>query len=154
MIMANTQNRLDRELDTRAVTARPTHWKAPDLLPEPNPREGWKHRWIRVSMVGMADAKNISSSLREGYEFCKAEDYPEMMMHAVSDGRFKGNIEVGGLVLARIPKEFMDQRNEYYSNMNQAQLDSVDNTFLRQSDPRMPLFSEKRSETRFGKGST
>lgn len=152
--MANTQNRLDRELDTRAVTARPTHWKAPDLLPEPNPREGWKHRWIRVSMVGMADAKNISSSLREGYEFCKAEDYPEMMMHAVSDGRFKGNIEVGGLVLARIPKEFMDQRNEYYSNMNQAQLDSVDNTFLRQSDPRMPLFSEKRSETRFGKGST
>jgi hypothetical protein len=154
MIMANTQNRLDRELDTRAVTARPTHWKAPDLLPEPNPREGWKHRWIRVSMVGMADAKNISSSLREGYEFCKAEDYPEMMMHAVSDGRYKGKIEVGGLVLARIPKEFMDQRNEYYSNMNQAQLDSVDNTFLRQSDPRMPLFSEKRSETRFGKGST
>jgi hypothetical protein len=154
MIMANTQNRLDRELDTRAVSARPTHWKAPDLLPEPNPREGWKHRWIRISMVGMADAKNISSSLREGYEFCKAEDYPEMMMHAVSDGRFKGNIEVGGLVLARIPKEFMDQRNEYYSNMNQAQLDSVDNTFLRQSDPRMPLFSEKRSETRFGKGST
>jgi len=152
--MANTQNRLDRELDTRAVTARPTQWKAPDLLPEPNPREGWKHRWIRVSMVGMADAKNISSSLREGYEFCKAEDYPEMMMHAVSDGRFKGNIEVGGLVLARIPKEFMDQRNEYYSNMNQAQLESVDNTFLRQSDPRMPLFSEKRSETRFGKGST
>lgn len=152
--MANTQNRLDRELDTRAVSARPTHWKAPDLLPEPNPREGWKHRWIRISMVGMADAKNISSSLREGYEFCKAEDYPEMMMHAVSDGRFKGNIEVGGLVLARIPKEFMDQRNEYYSNMNQAQLDSVDNTFLRQSDPRMPLFSEKRSETRFGKGST
>jgi hypothetical protein len=77
-----------------------------------------------------------------------------MMMHAVSDGRFKGNIEVGGLVLARVPKEFMDQRNEYYGNMNQAQLESVDNTFLRQSDPRMPLFSEKRSETRFGKGST
>lgn len=152
--MANAQNRLDRELDTRVVAARPTHWKAPDLLPEPNPREGWKHRWIRVSMVGMADAKNISASLREGYEFCKAEDYPEMMMHAVTDGRFKGNIEVGGLVLARVPKEFMDQRNEYYGNMNQAQLDSVDNTFLRQSDPRMPLFSEKRSETRFGKGST
>jgi hypothetical protein len=153
-MMANVQNRLDRELDTRAVAARPTHWKAPDLLPEPNHREGWKHRWIRVSMVGMADAKNISSSLREGYEFCKAEDYPEMMMHAVSEGRFKGNIEVGGLVLARVPKEFMDQRNEYYGNMNQAQLESVDNTFLRQSDPRMPLFSEKRSETRFGKGSS
>ena len=152
--MANAQqNRLDRELDSRVVTARPTHWKAPELLPEPNERPGWKHRWIRVSMVGQADAKNISSSLREGYEFCKAEDYPELMMHATTEGRFQGNIEVGGLMLARIPKEFMDQRNNHFANITQQQVDSVDNTFLRSSDPRMPLFSEKKSKTTFGSGS-
>lgn len=152
--MANAQqNRLDRELDTRAVAARPTHWKAPELLPEPNARQGWKHRWIRVSMVGQADAKNISSSLREGYEFCKAEDYPEMMMHATTEGRFMGNIEVGGLMLARIPKEFMDQRTSHYANINQQQVDSVENTFLRSSDSRMPLFAEKKSKTTFGSGS-
>ena len=152
--MANAQqNRLDRELDSRVVTARPTHWKEPELLPEPNERPGWKHRWIRVSMVGQADAKNISSSLREGYEFCKAEDYPELMMHATTEGRFQGNIEVGGLMLARIPKEFMDQRNNHFANITQQQVDSVDNTFLRSSDPRMPLFSEKKSKTTFGSGS-
>lgn len=147
------QNRLDRELDSRTVSARPTHWKAPELLPVPNERTGWKHRWVRVSMVGQADAKNISSSLREGYEFCKAEDYPELMMHATTEGRFQGNIEVGGLMLCRIPKEFMDQRSQYYANITQQQVDSVDNTFLRSSDPRMPLFSEKKSKTTFGSGS-
>lgn len=147
------QNRLDRELDTRAVTARPTHWKAPELLPTPNERPGWRHRWVRISMVGMADAKNISSSLREGYEFCKAEDYPELMMHATTEGRYIGNIEVGGLMLCRIPKEFMDQRSAHYAAITQQQVDSVDNTFLRSSDPRMPLFSEKKSKTTFGSGS-
>jgi hypothetical protein len=153
MIMATSQNRLDRELDSRDKSTRPQQWRAPDLLPVPNPRPGWAHRWIRVSMLGSADAKNISSSMREGYEFCKAEDYTEMMLHALTEGRFKGNIEVGGLMLCRIPAEFMVQRNEYYSNMNRAQSESVDNTFLRASDPRMPLFSERRSKTTFGSGS-
>ena len=150
--MANAQNRLDRELDSREKAVRPQQWRAPDLLPVPNPRSGWAHRWIRVSMMGTADAKNISSSMREGYEFCKAEDYPEMMLHALTEGRFKGNIEVGGLMLCRIPAEFMEQRNRYYADMNKAQADSVDNTFLRVSDPRMPLFADRKSKTTFGAG--
>ena len=48
-------------------------------------------------MGGQSDVQNVSSKLREGYEPVKAEDYPEMMMHASAEGRFKGNIEVGGL---------------------------------------------------------
>ena len=151
--MADTQNRLARELDSRAKTARVAQWRAPDLLPTPDHRPGWKHRWVRVSIYGQQDAKNISSSLREGYEFCKSEDYPELMMHAVTEGRFTGNIEVGGLMLARIPAEFMKQRSEYYDNMNRSQVESVDNTFMRGSDPRMPLFAERKSKTTFGSGS-
>jgi hypothetical protein len=100
-----------------------------------------------------ADARNISSKLREGYEPCKAEDYPELMMHASTDGRFKGNIEVGGLLLCRIPTEFEQQRDAYYAKQNQAQMESVDNSFMRQSDPRMPLFAERKSNVTFGKGS-
>lgn len=151
--MANAQTRLDRELDSREKTMRPQQWRAPDLLPTPNPRPGWAHRWVRVSMMGAQDAKNISSSLREGYEFCKAEDYSELMLHALTEGRFKGNIEVGGLMLCRIPQEFMEQRKQYYANMNRAQAESVDNTFMRVSDPRMPLFAERKSKTTFGSGS-
>ena len=148
-----TQNRTAREADTRQVMQRPQAWRPPEVLPSPDPRPGWKHRWVRVAILGNSDPSNISSKLREGYEPCKAEDYPELMMHATTEGRFKGNVEVGGLLLCRIPEEFLKQRMEYYSNQNKAQMDSVDNNFLRESDPRMPLFSEKKTKVTFGSGS-
>ena len=146
------QNRLARELDTRQVMQRPQAWRPPEVLPSPDPREGWSHRWVRTATMGTADPSNISSKLREGYEPCKAEDYPELMMHATTEGRFKGNIEVGGLLLCRIPAEFLQQRSAYYASQNKAQMESVDNNFLRESDPRMPLFAEKKSKVTFGSG--
>lgn len=145
--------RKPRDADSRAVFSRPEAWRPPEALPSPDNRSGWSHRWVRLSTLGTADPSNISSKLREGYEPCKAEDYPEMMMHATTEGRFKGNIEVGGLMLCRIPAEFLDQRSAYYSNMNKSQMESVDNNFLRESDPRMPLFSEKKTKVTFGSGS-
>lgn len=148
-----TQNRTAREADSRQVMQRPEAWRPPETLPSPDPRPGWSHRWVRISTLGNADPSNISSKLREGYEPCKAEDYPELMMHATTEGRFKGNVEVGGLLLCRIPEEFLKQRMDYYSNQNKAQMDSVDNNFLRESDPRMPLFSEKKTKVTFGSGS-
>ena len=147
------QNRKSREAESRAVSQRPTMWKAPEVLPSPDDRPGWKHRWVRISTMGQADPSNISSKLREGYEPCKAEDYPELMLHAATEGRFKGNIEVGGLLLCRIPEEFMVQRAQHFDHQNKAQMESVDNNFLRQSDARMPLFSEKSSKVTFGSGS-
>jgi len=153
MIMEKVQNRLSRELENRATTARPTAWRPPETLPSPDPREGVTHRWVRTSMMGSTDAANISSKLREGYEPCKAEDYPEMMMHATTEGRFKGNIEVGGLILCKIPTEFLKQREDYYFSQNKAQMESVDNNFMRDNDPRMSKFSEKSTKVSFGSGS-
>ena len=149
----STQTRKSREADTRAVFTRPEAWRPPETLPSPDNRPGWTHRWIRLSTNGIEDPGNISSKLREGYEPCKAEDYPEMMLHATTEGRFKGNIEVGGLMLCRIPSEFLEQRAAYYANMNKNQMESVDHNFLRESDARMPLFSEKKSKVTFGSGS-
>ena len=153
MKMTATQNRLARELDDRIAAGRPTSWQNPDSLPMPNERPGWKHRYIRISMMGTADPSNISSKLREGYEPVRAEEYPELMMHANTEGRFKGNVEIGGLLLCRIPEEFLKQRAAFYNNQNKAQMESVDNTFMKDSDPRMPLFAEKRSKVTFGSGS-
>ena len=147
-----TQNRLARELDTRAVTQRAEAWRPPETLPMPEDRPGWKHRYVRISTMGQADPSNISSKLREGYEPCKAEDYPELMMHATVEGRFKGSIEIGGLLLCRIPEEFLKQRADYYDKQNKSQIDSVDNNFLRENDPRMPLFSERKTKVTFGSG--
>ena len=151
--MEQTQNRKSREADSRARMQRPEMWGPPETLPSPDNRPGWTHRWVRTATMGVADPTNISSKLREGYEPCKADEYPELMMHASTEGRFKGTIEVGGLLLCRIPSEFLAQRMKYYENQNKAQMDSVDNNFLRESDPRMPLFSEKKSKVTFGSGS-
>lgn len=147
-----TQNRKPRELEVRQEM-RPTMWRMPDALPSPDPRPGWSHRWIRTSTLGQSDPSNISSKLREGYEPCKGEDYPELMLHASTEGRFKGSIEVGGLILCRIPAEFMVQRDAHFARQNKAQMDSVDNTYMRDSDPRMSKFAERSSKTTFGTGS-
>ena len=147
------QNRLSRELDTRAEMQRPTSWQAPETLPSPNPRPGISHRWVRTSMGGQSDVQNVSSKLREGYEPVKAEDYPEMMMHASAEGRFKGNIEVGGLVLCSIPSEFLVQRDAHFAGINKATMESVDNNFMKDNDPRMSKFSEKSTKVTFGSGS-
>jgi len=151
--MTEAQTRKPREAGSRTQQMRrPERWSRPEGLPNPDDRPGWKHRWVRVSMMGSADAKNISSSFREGYEPCKAEEYPEMMMHAVEDGRFQGNIEVGGLLLCRIPTEFLGQRAEYYEAQNKANMESVDNSFMKDSHPNMKKFSEKTTKVSFGSG--
>jgi hypothetical protein len=153
-VQTKPQNRMARELDSREVTfQRPKAWRAPETLPMPDERPGWTHRYVRISMMGQADASNISSKFREGYEPVKADEYPELMMHATTEGRFKGGIEVGGLLLCRIPSEFLKQREAYYSAQNKAQMDSVDNAFLRESDPRMQKFSERSTKVTFGSGS-
>ena len=149
------QNRLDRMLDSRTTTARRLSWQAPEALPMPDDRPGWRHRYIRLSTMGQADPSNISKSLREGYEPVKAEEYPELMMHAATEGRFRGGIEIGGLLLCRIPKEFMEQRAQHYDTVNRSQMESVDNNFLRDRDSRsnMALFADKKSKVTFGSGS-
>ena len=146
------QTRKPRATETRETAARTQTWRPPDALPSPDDRPGWKHRWIRISMNGESDAKNISSSLREGYEPCKAEEYPEMMMHEATEGRFKGNIEMGGLLLCRIPEEILKQKAAYYATQNKAQMESVDNNFMRDNHPSMSKFSEKSTKVSFGSG--
>lgn len=146
--------KLTRELDSRETKTRPiAEWTPPQLLPTPDKREGWAHRWVRTSTLGTSDPMNISAKRREGFEPVKAEDYPELMSHASIDGQFKGSIEIGGLVLCRAPQEFMDQRTAHYSKLNNSQMESVDNNFLAQNDPRMPMFKERSTKVTFGKGS-
>jgi hypothetical protein len=147
------QTRKPRAAEARENDMRPTSWKAPEALPSPDHRPGISHRWIRTSSLGVADVQNISSKFREGYEPVKAEDYPEMMMHASTEGRFKGNIEVGGLVLCSIPAEFMKQRDAHFANINKQTMESVDNNFMKDNDPRMSKFSERSTKVTFGSGS-
>ena len=147
------ENRISRELDTRAKMERPKQWMPPELLPSPNPEDGYEFRWIRISTLGTADPGHISAKLREGWEPVKASEHPEIQIMATGDKpRFPDSIEIGGLLLCKTPKEFVEQRNSYYQRQTDGQMQSVDNAFMRENDPRMPVFKERRSEVKFGRG--
>ena len=144
--------RKDREIDTREDFQRADSWKPASLLPEFKKVPGWAYRWIRTSVMNEADNLNVSSKMREGWEPVKLADHPEMKLMVDQNSRFKDGIEVGGLLLCKTPEEFVAQRKAHYDTQAKQQADAVDNNFLKQSDARMPLFSEKKSTTSFGKG--
>jgi hypothetical protein len=145
-------NRQNRELTSRETFQRATHWAPAALLPEINKEPGWAYRWIRTSMVGQADATNVSAKMREGWEPVKLSEHPELRLYAVEGARFQDSVEVGGLMLCKAPEEFVEQRKAYYNNQTQSQTEAVDNSFMKENDARMPLFSQKSSKTSFGKG--
>ena len=139
--------RTPRDIETRATNTRAVY-VPPSTLPVPTPQPGYSFRWIATAVLGQADPSNVSKKMREGWEPVRAEDHPELQLSPNQNG----NVELGGLMLCKMPTERVDARNQYYENHAQAQMDSVDNSFLRNNDPRMPMFSEKRSTTSKGSG--
>ena len=146
------QNRIKRELESRALTERPKRWMPPELLPEPDKQAGYEYRWIRVSMLGKQDGRNVSTKIREGWEPVKLQEQPQFKLLTDPTTRFEDGIEIGGLLLCKTPEEFVEQHKDYYANQNQLQAEAVDNNLMRQSDPRMPIFKERKSSTSFGTG--
>ena len=146
------ENRLARELESRSTKERPKQWQRPETLPQPDKQPGYAYRWIRVSMMNQADARNISAKFREGWEPVAIEEQPQFKLLVDPDSRFKDNVEVAGLLLCKMPEEFVDQRTDYYAKISKANMDAVDNNFMKESDPRMPLFKEGKSKVSFGKG--
>jgi hypothetical protein len=148
--MANHHN---RESETRETTQRPSRWVQPAGLPTPEPEEGYSFRWVRTALLGQFDPTNTSAKFREGWEPVKTESQPHMHVFADPNSRFKGNIEIGGLLLCKIPKEFMEQRAAFYQKSSDDQIKAVDSSFMQANDARMPLFSERKSGVSFGRGS-
>ena len=145
-------NRLKREVESRTMQERPKQWMPAELLPEPDKEPGFAYRWIRVATLNAADPRNLSGKLREGWEPVTVEEQPTMKLLVDPNSRYAGNIEIGGLLLCKTPTEFVQQRNASVQKVTDAQTRAVDNNLMRQSDPRMPIFNEKKSSSSFGKG--
>ena len=146
--MAETIDRITRDLKTREKNTRYVYTPA-SALPDPTPEPGIAYRWIATHVLGEAQNTNVSTKMREGWEPVKAVDHPELML----EGNAKtGNVELGGLMLCKMPTERAQARDEYYAKQAQAQMDSVDNSFMRNNDPRMPLFADRKSTTSRGGG--
>jgi hypothetical protein len=146
------ENKIAREVTTREFAERPKQWMQPELLPEPDKQAGFAYRWIRVSTLNNSDPRNLSAKMREGWEPVRLEEQPQFKLLADPNSRYKDNVEIGGLLLCKTPIEFVNQRNEHYRKQSDMQSQAVDQTLMRQSDPRMPLFNERKSTTSFGKG--
>lgn len=141
------EERTPREIETRSDDMRAQSWTPPSMLPDPSPREGWHHRWIRKDILGEADKSSMGKRAREGYVPVDLSEYPELMLGD------SGQAEVGGLILCKIPEEVYLARSQYFNEKNGLQLASVEANLMRESDPRMPL-SKPESHTRqsFGRG--
>lgn len=146
--MAEKDARTPRDLVSREKEARAVY-QPPSLLPDPNPEPGYGFRWIATHVLGQADPTNVSKKLRDGWEPVKAADHPELML---AGNAKTGNVEIGGLMLCKAPIEQIRARDEYYAQQAQNQMTSVDNNFLRNNDPRMPLFSDRKSTSTRGSG--
>lgn len=147
------ENRITREVETREATTRRKKWQRPEKLPAPTPTEGYAYRWIRVATNGQSDPTNISFKRNEGWEPVKAKDHPEIHLMNPENEAFKDNVVIGGLMLCRAPQEMVDERTDYYRQHSKAQMESVDNNFMRENDPRMPLFRSRKTKVSFGSGS-
>lgn len=155
--------RQDRDAEARDLETRSTEmrdYKPPQLLPDPLPRKGWRFKWVRTAMAGNADNQNVSMKMREGWEPVLAADLPELNLTMDVDSRWakEGNIEIGGLMLCKIPEEVARRRDEYFAGRAKDHEVAVDRQFKKNSDARMPLeVIERKSTTVFGrqdKGST
>ena len=144
--------KLTRELESRETQMRPKQWAPAELLPEPDKQPGFSYRWIRVSTLNNADPRNLSAKMREGWEPVSITEQPKFQLLIDPASRFKDNIEIGGLLLCKTPSEFVEQRSAHFNDQTQAQTLAIDNSFMRENDPRMPLFNERKSTTSFGKG--
>ena len=141
-------NRTNREITSREKTARYVYTPS-STLPDPTQEPGYVYRWIATHIMGQSDPTNVSKKMREGWVPVKAVDHPELML----EGNDKtGNVEIGGLMLCKQPIEQARARDEYFAKQAQDQMDSVDNHFMRNNDPRMPLFSDRKSTVSRGAG--
>ena len=145
-------NRTSRSTETREESKRKVSWQRPSMLPTPEPREGIEYRWIRTATLGQSDNTNVSSKFREGWTPVRKEDHPNLQVVSDIDSRFTDNIEVGGLLLCQNATENVQARRDAQLQQAESQMDAVDNSYLRNSDPRMPVLNPERStRTSFGK---
>ena len=143
-------DRTPRETQTRQSQERKV-WRPGTALEAPEPPLGLKHRWIRESVMEYDDKTNVHKRRQEGYDLVRAEEYPEYSGPVVDEGRNAGIIGVGGLVLARIPEELAEQRNQHYQKTTQNQMDAVDRDWMRENNPAMPKMApQRKSSVSFG----
>lgn len=148
--LAGPATRAPRSLETRQHSERKRSWVEPTMLPDPIAQDGWVFKWVRSMTRNQDDKTTYQKRLREGWEPVNAADHPEMMI-TLNVGAREGLVEVGGLILCKMPQEMVDQRNRYFQDRTRAELGSAEDSYMRDSDERMKKVLEKRRQIVFGR---
>ena len=148
--MKKEENKTSRASQTREKKLRKKVWTPPSYLDTPNAPAGFRHRWVRVEILGYVDTKNIQGRLRSGYELVRADEYPEDDYAAIPDGKYKGIIGHGGLVLTRVPEEIARQRADYFRRLSSEQIEAVDERLRQEQHRSMPIEIDRQTRTTFG----
>ena len=144
------EQKTSRASQTKAKTAKKVVWTPPSSLDAPNAPAGYRHRWIRHEVMGFDDTKNMAAMIRSGYELVRADAYPGSEYPVVTEGKYKGVIGVGGLLLARIPEEIVKARDEYFRKITQDKDDAIESDLMKEQHPGMPINAERQSRVTFG----
>ena len=150
--MTKQDKKTPRAQQTRSDSERPKVWVNSSHLDAPKCPDGFRQRGIRYETMGQDDTKNITSKLRQGWELVRADAYPDLNYPAIEQGRYKGHIGVGGLVLARIPEELARQRDAHFSKLTRDKQEAVENEPLKDQHPSMPMSNQRRTTYSFGGG--
>jgi|TARA_Y100001963_G_scaffold106076_1_gene146581 hypothetical protein len=148
--MTKDDKKTSRASQTREKTSHKKVWSPPSSLDAPPAPTGFQHRWLRAESLGFQDTKNISGRLRSGYELVRADEYPDSDYPVVEDGKYKGVIGVGGLVLARVPEEIVKQRGDYYAKQHNDKVEALDKDILKDEHPSMPINIDRQTRVTFG----
>ena len=148
--MSTDKIKTSRASQTRAKTAKKTVWTPPSSLDAPPAPDGYHHRWIRAESMGFDDTKNMAGKLRSGYELVRADEYPGSNYPVMTEGKYKGIIGVGGLLLARIPVEIVKSRDEYFNKITQDKDTAVEQDLMKEQHPSMPINAERQTRVTFG----
>ncbi len=143
-------NKTSRAGQTRSKTERPKVWTPPSSLDAPKAPTGYRHRLIRVETMGFDDTKNVQGKLRSGWSLVRADEYPGSEYPIINEGKYKGMIGVGGLVLARIPEEIAKQRDAYYQKMTREANEALEHDLGKEQHKSMPIQQERQSRVTFG----
>ena len=142
--------KVESQSKTVAPKVQPKVWAPPSYLDTPNAPNGFRHRWVRIEIMGFVDTKNIQGRLRSGYELVRADEYPNEDFPAITDGKYAGVIGHGGLVLTRVPEEIAKQREAYYAKEAGDQITAIDNDLMKEQHRGMPIDIDRQSRTTFG----
>ena len=148
--MQTDDKKTSRASQTKAKTAKKVVWTPPSSLDAPNAPAGFRHRWIRHEVMGFDDSKNMTAMIRSGYELVRGDAYQGSEYPVISEGKYKGVIGVGGLLLARIPEEIVKARDDYFKKVTQDKDEAIESDLLKDQHPSMPINAERQSRVTFG----